>query len=89
MSRAFPSDFRAGATITISRIAFKDADSYRTHCTPVEVVRTTEKAVLVKEGVDELWIPLSALTPSSNRRGYFLLAKWVSVTEAWAGRLGA
>lgn len=63
-------------------MAYPKHSQWDEHCALLEVVRTTEKAVLVKEGDDELWIPLSALTPSSNRRGYFVVAKWVKVSTA-------
>jgi len=52
------------------------------------VVRTTQKAVLVKEGADELWIPLSALTPSSNWKNVFLVCRWLAADLRWAARFG-
>ncbi|NKI35362.1 hypothetical protein HFP89_09295 [Wenzhouxiangella sp. XN79A] len=87
--QAHPSQFSPGVVVRISRVAFAKHSQWAENSAPLEVVRTTEKAVLVKEGDDELWIPLSALTPSSNRSGFFALAKWVQSPPQWRARLGS
>ncbi|NKI35357.1 hypothetical protein HFP89_09270 [Wenzhouxiangella sp. XN79A] len=85
---AHPSQFSPGEVVRISRVAYPKLCQWDEHCAQLEVVRTTEKAVLVKDGGDQLWIPLAGLTPSSNRTGIYLLAKWVKLEPSWAARMG-
>ena len=82
-------EFPKGATIYITKTAWPTRAQLIERCKPLTVKHATDKAVLVTCGDSEQWFPYSALTPSSNNDGIYLLAKWLKLRQTWALRCGA
>ena len=87
--KAQPTNFQAEQVIRITSVASPKWDDLKAHTVELEVVHITAKAVLVRAGMSEQWFPLSALTPSNNQTGVFLLARWVKLRSEWRCQTGA
>lgn len=57
-------------------------------CKPLTVEHCTDKALLVSCGDSQQWFPLTALTPSTNTEGVYLLARWMKLRPEWKARTG-
>lgn len=89
MSGPHPSslDLPKGATIYIT-ISPGTREHLLKTCKPLTVQHCTDKAVLVTCGDSEQWLPLKALTCSSNTEGVYLLARWMKLSKPWRARTG-
>lgn len=70
-----PANFGPGQSVWIAHVPPATRDQLKPE-QAWTVEHCTRKALLVQRHGEQRWIPLKALTPSSNTRNVYALARW-------------